>query len=120
MMFTECMTIAVLLGILIFMTARTGRRAAAVSLFPLLIVPGFYLMSAPVSKLLDGLLPGVSRMSIAIAITVAGLVIACVLLGMLCGNYRTTRARRGYLIMCGGFSAALAVVLIYDVVAVLG
>ena len=46
-------------------------------------------------------------------------VIACVLFGMLCGNYPTKRARRGYLWMCAGFSTILTVVLLYNVIVVL-
>ena len=43
----------------------------------------------------------------------------CVLFGMLCGNYPTKRARRGYLWMCAGFSTILTVVLLYNVIVVL-
>ena len=118
MMVVECVAIIALIAILIFMTARSGRREMALSMLPLLIVPGFYLLSAPLSKMIDPLLPFIPRFAIAVGITVIGLVIACVLFGMLCGNYPTKRARRGYLWMCAGFSTLLTVVLLYNVIVV--
>lgn len=119
MMYIECLSIIVLIGIFIVTTARTGRHTAALSLLPLLSVPLFYLLSAPLSGLLISILPATNRLAVMVAATVLGLVIACVLFGMLCGNYGTRRTRRGYLVMCGGFSLILAVVLLYNLIAVL-
>lgn len=113
MMVFECLGILAVIGCFIFITARSGRREAALAFLPLLLVPALYLCSAPLSSVLKALLP-IERIPLAIGVTVLGLVAACVLFGMLCGNFQTRRARRGYLIMCGGFSAILAVILILN------
>lgn len=118
MMYIECIAICAVLAIMIFMIARTGRQTTALAFLPLLIVPISYLLSNPVSSMLAAVLP-LGRAFIAIGVTVLGLVIGCVLFGMLCGNFPTRRMRRIYLFMCGGFSTILTVVLIFNLLAVL-
>lgn len=118
-MIIESIAIIVLIVILIFMIARTGRQSAALCLLPLLCVPLFYMVGIPVSGLLANTLQGLGRPVSLISITVLGLVVGCALFGMLCGNFRTRRAKQGYLVMCCGFSAALAMVLIHNIILVL-
>ncbi|MCI8624343.1 MAG: hypothetical protein HFG26_11890 [Provencibacterium sp.] len=115
-MYIECVAIIVVIAIVLFMAARSGRTSFAWVSSPLLIVPAAYLLSLPVSHLLDRLLPSISQPPLAIGVTLVGLVAACVLYGMLCGNFPTPRARRTYLIACSGFSFLLAAVLITNLI----
>ena len=115
-MYIECAAIIVVIGIMLFMAARAGRVTFAWVSSPLLIVPAAYLLSMPISHLLDRALPQISWPPLAIGVTLVGLVIACVLYGMLCGNFPTRRARRAYLIACGGFSFLLTAVLITNLI----
>lgn len=119
MMFIECMAIVVVLVIIFFMTARSGRRDIAWTIAPLVIVPACYLLSSPLSKVLDAMLPMISRGPLAIGVTVFGLVVACILFGLLCGNYTSPGARGAYLVMCSGFSTILAVVLILNLIQII-
>lgn len=79
---------------------------------PLVTVPVFHLMGGPLSQLLDDLFPSLSSNLFHVSFDVAGLVIACVLYGLLAGNMGSRGGRRMYMLLCGGFSALLAIVLI--------
>lgn len=115
-MYIECAAIMVVIGIMLFMAARSGRTVFSWVSSPLLIVPAAYLLSLPISHLLDSASPHISWPPVAIGVTLIGLVVACVLYGMLCGNFPTRLARRVYLLACGGFSFLLAVVLIINLI----
>lgn len=115
-LYFECAAIIVVISIMLLMAARSGRTSFAWVSSPLLIVPASYLISLPVSHLLDQALPHIPRTPLAIGITLAGLVVACVLYGLLCGSFPNRRARRVYLLACGGFSCILAAVLIMNLV----
>ncbi len=103
-MTAECVAILAVLGLFTLVLARSGRVTSAFALLPLLLVPLAYLAGLPLSAALVTVLP-VSRGGVRVCVTLFGLVAACVLFGMLCGNFQSRRARRLYLGMCGGFSA---------------
>ncbi len=112
-MTVECVAILAILGIFTFSLARSGRRTTALALLPLLLVPLAFLAGMPLAATLASV-TDIPRGTVRACVTLAGLVAACVLFGMLCGNFRSSRTRRLYLIMCGGFSAILTVILLFN------
>ena len=82
------------------------------AVLPLVTVPLFHLIGAPLSRFVSGLVPSLTEQLLRVSVDVAGLMVACVLYGLLAGNMGSGKGRRIYMILCGGFSALLVIVLI--------
>ncbi|WP_312644298.1 hypothetical protein [Hydrogenoanaerobacterium sp.] len=111
-MVVECWVIVVLILLMGYIIFRTGKTGQAVAVLPLITVPIFHLLGSPLSRLLDSWFPTLSSSLFHVSFDVAGLVIACVLYGLLAGNMGSQRGRRMYMILCGTFSALLTIVLV--------
>jgi len=111
----ECWVIIVLILLMASIIFRTGRIGQAVAVLPLTTVPLFHLIGGPLSRILDSWFPTLSGNLFHVSIDVAGLVIACVLYGLLAGNMGSRRGRRMYMILCGVFSALLTIVLVNSI-----
>ena len=111
-MFVECWAIIILLLLMCYMIFRTGRHGQAVAIVPLVLVPLAHLVGSPLSRMLDSMFSSLSGQLFWVSFDVLGLVVTCVLCGMLAGNMGSRAGRRIYMIFCGGFSAVLTVVLV--------
>ncbi|MBC8547129.1 hypothetical protein H8711_09335 [Clostridiaceae bacterium NSJ-31] len=111
-MLVESWVIIVLILLMAAIIFRTGRAGQAVAVLPLATVPLFHLLGIPLSHLLDGWFSGMSSDLFQVSFQVVGLVIACVLYGLLAGNMGSRKGRRVYMILCGIFSALLTIVLV--------
>ncbi|MEF9853806.1 MAG: hypothetical protein RSB36_01230 [Hydrogenoanaerobacterium sp.] len=116
-MVVECWAIILLIVIIAYVISRTGRAGQAVAILPLITVPVFHLLGGPSSRFIGGLFSVFSKPLIRVSFDVAGLVVACVLYGLLAGNMGSRGGRRVYMILCGGFSALLVIVLIGRILA---
>lgn len=107
----ECSAIILVILVMSFMTLRAGQPGNAVGCLPLVIVPAFHIISAKLASMLvklTGLEPPVLRA----AVGIFGLMIACILLGVISLQVKKKRVRVGYLVISGGFCAVLTCVLI--------
>lgn len=111
-MVVECWVIILLILIMAYMIFRTGRAGQSVAILPLVTVPLFHLLGLPSSRFLGGAIETLSPKLASVSFDIAGLVVACVLYGLLAGNMGSRSGRRVYMVLCGGFSALLAIVLI--------
>ena len=114
-MFVECWVIIVLILVMAYMIFRTGKTGQAVAILPLLLVPLAHILGSPLSRFLDSLFSGLSGNLFWISFDVVGLVATCVLCGLLAGNMDTRGGRRAYMLLCGGFSAVLTIVLVNSI-----
>lgn len=111
-MMVECIVIIALVLVMSMMIFRTGKPGQAVAVLPLITVPLFHLIGMPLSSMLSQFFRAPSVGLFHISFEVIGLVISCVLYGMLAGNMGSRRGRRTYIILCGTFSALLVIVLV--------
>lgn len=114
-MLVECWVIVILICAMAVIFIRRGAPQQGVAILPLVLVPLSYLVAGPLSRVLDPLFPTLSFALFRISITLVGLVIACVLFGLLAGNMGGKASRRVYMILCGGFSVILCIVLITSI-----
>lgn len=114
-MVVECVVIVVLVFVMSMMIFRTGKAGQALAVLPLMTVPVFHLIGIPLSAMISRFFQAPSVGLFHISFDVVGLVIACVLYGMLAGNMGSRRGRRTYIVVCGTFSALLVIVLVNSI-----
>lgn len=111
-MAVECWSIVIIIAVMAYIMARKGRAGAAVATLPLIIVPFCHIIAPLLAGALDAWFPSLSYNLFHVSVMVAGLVVSCVLYGMLAGNMGKKKSRRAYVLLCSGFSAILALVLL--------
>lgn len=114
-MLVECWVIIVLILLMCYAIFRSGKTGQAVAILPLLLVPLAHLLGNPLSRLLDGLFANLSGRLFWVSFDVIGLVVTCVLCGMLAGNMGKRATRRTYMVLCGVYSAVLTIVLVNSI-----
>lgn len=114
-MFIECWVIIVLILAMAVIIIRRGTLRQGVAVLPLALVPFGYLIAGPISRWLDGFFPSISSDLFRMSLTLVALVCACVLFGVLAGKMGEKTTRRVYMILCGGFSVILSIVLIHSI-----
>lgn len=115
-MIGECWAIIAVVLITAYTFVRAHKNSSAGATLPLMIVPFVHILSGGLTRLLLGFihLPAVY---LTMAINTAGLVVACLLIGGISRCITSKAIRRMYLIVCGGFSILLNLVLIYPLIA---
>jgi len=111
-MYTESVAIIILILLMAYFAMRSEKKEFAGSVLPLVIVPLFNLLTMPSTKLLRMHLTREQLGGVNVAINILGLVVACVVLGILSRQIQSRAGRRIYLLLCAGFSAALTLVYI--------
>ncbi len=111
-MIAECWVILFLIVMISIIVMHRNSFAQGVSILPLGLVPLGYILSGPVARWLNKLVPAVDAGLFRISVVLLAQVAACVLFGLLAGNMGGKVARRVYVFTCAGFSVILSVVLI--------
>lgn len=105
-MVTESIVVIVLTLILSYLYVRRGKRAIAVSILPLAVLPIFCILGYLLrSRLPMSLLPPAQW---GILFVMVGLLAGASLFGGISRNIKKASVRRGYLLLCGGFTLLFA------------
>ncbi|WRS26909.1 hypothetical protein U6B65_11300 [Oscillospiraceae bacterium MB08-C2-2] len=110
-MVAECGAIVAIIGIMLYMFIRSGRRVFTVLLWPLLLVPAFHLLGMVLYYFWGRNIP-MGFATFAVSMDVFGLVLSALLFGGLSRAIIPTAGRRFYLGLCMGFSTVLTGVLV--------
>ena len=103
-MFTESLILSVLVLTMCYFTLRSGGRGTVVAVLPLLIVPGTNILAYGLAPQLDKLSEALSANHWRVLFVLGALVVTMGLVGGNSRNIKRKGARRGYLLVCGGFS----------------
>lgn len=114
-MVVECIAIIVLVLVMSAMIFRSGKPGQAIAVLPLVTVPVLHLIGIPASIFLNRCFQGFSFNLFHISFNLVGLMVACVLYGMLAGNMGSRRGRKTYVVVCGIFSVLLSIVLVSNI-----
>ncbi len=109
----ECSAIVAVIGVMAMFMFKAGQQGHAVAILPILIVPLSYLSSGWFSDIAVSLL-GADKGLSAWGWNLVGLVVACLLMGIISVNIKRMRSRVAYLVCCAGFSVILFAVLLAD------
>lgn len=113
----ECWTIMLLVVVMAVLMLRRGESPVmGIATLPLAIVPFGYIISAPLARWTDRMFSSFSFELLRVAIVVLALVVSTVLFGGLASNFAKKAHRWAYLVLCGGFSAILTLVLLQSIV----
>lgn len=104
-MLAEALSIIAIMLLMIGISFRGGKRKFAYLILPFLIVPGSYLIAKTVDRFFKSVF-SIPSNEVGAIIVAIGMVIACVLFGMLANYISHKRARISYIIMCIGFTVA--------------
>ncbi len=112
-MFLESAVVVILSIILWYLFIRSGKRATAMSVLPLVVLPLFniagQMFSVQLARL--GLLGSLEWQVLFVFL---GLLAGGALFGGISRNIKRPTARRGYLILCGGFTVLFAFTIIVN------
>ncbi|MDY4192170.1 MAG: hypothetical protein SOX72_08160 [Oscillospiraceae bacterium] len=111
-MVVECWAIVIIIAVMAYIMARKGRAGAAVATLPLVLVPFCHIIAPFLAGTLDSWFQSLSYNLFYAGVMTTGLVVSCVLYGMLAGNMGKKKSRRAYVLLCSGFSAILTLVLL--------
>ncbi len=110
-MFLESGVVVILCFILWYLFVRAGRKATAMAILPLVVLPLFNIMGQILSPHLARLgLLGILEWQVLFVFL--GLLAGGALFGGISRNIVRATARRGYLILCGGFTVLFAFTII--------
>lgn len=107
----ECSAVILVILVMSFMMLRAGQAGNAIGCLPLVIVPSFHIVSAGLASMLAKL-TGLDPLILHITVDIFGLMIACILLGVISLQIKKKRVRVWYLVTSGGFCAVLTCVLV--------
>lgn len=108
---TESLAIIFILLVMSYMFMRNGKVATAVSVLPLMIVPGAYLISGPIATVLAPWLSMMTVPEIRVVIVIIGLIITGIILGIISVQITQKVLRRGYLFLCGSFTIVITIIM---------
>ena len=110
-MFLESGVVVILSIMLWYLFIRAGKRATAVSLLPLVVLPLFNILGQILAPRLT-LLGFLGVLEWQVLFVILGLLAGSLLFGSISRNIRRPAARNGYLILCGGFTLLFAFTII--------
>ena len=103
-MMTESIILMILVVTMSYLTLRSGRRGTALVLLPLLIVPGANVLGYGLAPYLDMLTTALGPEHWRLLFVLAALAVTMCVVGAISRNIKRKGFRRGYLVLCGGFS----------------
>lgn len=109
-MLVESIAIFIIFCIMIFLFLRAGKKNYAVAAAPLLFVPLFQVLA----NVLHAIIGRYVGFDIKAMIVLIGLSVALVMIGAFSVVVNGKRARIVYIVLSGGFSAALAIIFVYN------
>lgn len=110
-MFLESFVVIILSGILWYLFIRAGKRATALAVAPLVVLPFFNLTGIILAPRLAWL-GFLGELEWQVLFVFVGLLAGSVLFGGISRNIRRPSTRRGYLVLCGGFTLIFAFTII--------
>ncbi len=110
-MVIECISIILIIFLLIFAFLRARRKKYAISMIPLMILPGLHLISYPISYYLHRTFD-IAEKQTQNVITVIALIISCIALGIMSSSFNIKKNRIAYIVICGIYTLILALILI--------
>lgn len=113
-MLVECLVVFFLVAAVIIMSLRVGKKAAAVKITPMLIVPFMYIAANYIARPLANVLP-MNSFAVYLVFIVIGAVITALLIGCFINKFERRSLKIVYGIMCMGFNVIFSAVLAYDI-----
>ena len=114
-MVIECVVVMGLIGAVILLSLKTGKKSAALKSLPLLVVPAMYIVANYVSVPLTAVVD-MSAFAVYVALLVIGAIISAVMVGGFMNQFRKKSTKVAYITMCMGFICVFTAVLINDIV----
>lgn len=109
----ESCAIIVILLVMAWMFAHTGHGAIGVAVLPLVVLPVFNLAAIPISAVVAPTIPTMGVPEVSLITDVLGLVVTCILLGLIATHIKAAKYRRAYLVVCCGYSLILGCAMIF-------
>lgn len=113
-MLIECLVVFFLVAAVIIMSLRVGKKAAAVKITPMLIVPFMYIVANYIAIPLANVLP-MNSFAVYLVFIVIGAVITALLIGCFVNKFERRSLKIVYGVMCMGFNIIFSAVLAYDI-----
>ena len=111
-MTTGCSAIIIIILLVAGVMARRGKTGLAIAILPMCITPFFYLISGYLAGFINRWqTTEIYFISRAVIVVVAAL-LACLIMGFFASKVRSGAARKSYLVLCGGFTLLLTVVIL--------
>ena len=117
-MIPECTAIIVIILLIAGIVVRKGKSGTALAILPLAIVPFAYIISGYVAQFINIWQAPDIYIHMSIGVVMIGALIAGILLGMIAGHITDKANRRGYLLLCGGFTIALTIIMILRIIGI--
>lgn len=106
----ESICIVLILGIISIMFVRAHHKKYALATAPLIILPALHALSFLTNDMFHIVLSAQVRTGI----DILGLALAAAMLGICSAKMQSRRSRVGYLLVCGCFTTALAIIFILN------
>lgn len=113
-MITESVALLILVLILSYFTMRTGRKASALAILPLGVMPAVQVLGYIVVNQF-GIQTALSGQMWYLLFLFIGLLCAGALLSYISSNIRSKKARRGYFLILGGFILTFALLCAFSI-----
>ncbi len=111
-MVTECAAIVVIILLFCAITARQGKGGTAVAVLPLAITPLAYLIGVYAAPFVDAQTQRPMLPLLQVGSVMVGALVACLIMGFISSQINGKNNRRGYMLLCGGFTLVLALVIL--------
>ena len=116
-MLTESVVVVILTPVIAYLYLRRGQRGYALAVLPVGVLPLVYLMGCVLCGHLGPLTP-LTDLQWQVLFLFLGLAAGAICEGVVSYNIKRASARRGYIILCGGFTALFAFAILHAIIPV--
>lgn len=115
-MVAECTAIIAIILLIFAICVRKGKLGTGLAILPLGIVPLFYLVSGHIATFINIWQTPDVYLHMRIGVITVGALLAGMLMGFIAGRITHKANRRAYLVLCGGFTVVLFIIMIVRVI----
>lgn len=114
-MFTESFVVVILTLVIAYLYLRSGKRGLALAVLPVGVLPLVYLAGSGLCRKLGPVTP-LSDLQWQVLFLFLGLAAGAICQGVVSYNIKRPSARRGYIILCGSFTALFAFAILHSII----
>lgn len=117
-MIPECTAIIVIILLIAGIIVRKGRPRTALAILPLAIVPFSYIISGYIAHFINIWQRPDIFIHMSLGVVMIGALITGILMGIIATRIKAKANRRAYLVLCGGYTVALIIVMVLRIIGI--